>query len=146
MPGEIHLVVAPAGGIQDAEALFHEAGHALLLAAREPHWRFEERHLIPPHVAEAAAFGFERRVPDGGDERVRAHLATSRTLRRRRMAARLLHELDLVDHGPVQELRDRYARRMARATGLDWPSAPWLLDADPLLGSADYVRADELTP
>lgn len=144
VPGDIHLVVGPTGGIQDAEALFHEAGHAVLLAGRDARWRFEERHLLPPHVAEAAAFAFERRVPDHGQERIAAHLATSRVLRRRRMAARLLHELDLLDHGPVQDLRERYARRMARATGLDWPGAPWLTDADALLGSADYVRADEI--
>jgi hypothetical protein len=62
-------------------------------------------------------------------------------LRLRHLAASLLHDLDLLDHGPDQTLRERYARRMASATGLTWPSAPWLTAADPLLSSADYLRA-----
>lgn len=144
VPGDVHLVVRPSGNVQDAEALFHEAGHALLLSARDAAWRFEERHLVPAHLGEAAAFAFEARLPDFGDERLRAHLDASRALRRRRQAARFLHELDLLDRGPVKELRERYAQRMARATGLDWPGAPWLVDADPLLTAADYVRADQL--
>ncbi len=144
VPGEIHLVVAAGGGHEAAEAVFHEAGHALLLARRDPAWRFEERHLVPAHVSEAAAFRFERHVPDGDEARVRAHIASATLLRRRRQAARLLHELDLLDHGPVEELKERYARRMASATGLAWPGAPWLVDADPLLTAADYVRADEI--
>lgn len=146
VPGELHLVVRPGGGLGEAESLFHEAGHALLLADRDAAWRFEERHLVPAHVGEAAAFAFEARLPDFGDERLRAHLRARRTLRRRRQCARLLHELDLLDRGPVKELRERYAQRMARATGLDWPGAPWLVDADPLLTAADYVRAELLLP
>lgn len=144
VPGEIHLVLAPAGGRQDAEALFHEAGHALLLAGRDAAWPFEDRHLVPQHIGEAAAFAFEALVPDHGEERLREHARTCVALRRRRQAARLLHEIDLLDHGASPELRERYARRMARATGLDWPGAPWLVDADPLLTAAEYVRADLL--
>jgi outer membrane murein-binding lipoprotein Lpp len=144
VPGEIHLVVAARGGHAAAEAAFHEAGHALLLARRDAGWRFEERHLVPAHISEAAAFRFERLVPDGGDPRVRDHIAAATVLRRRRQAARLLHELDLLDHGPIEDLKERYARRMAAATGLAWPGAPWLVDSDPLLTAADYVRADEI--
>lgn len=144
VPGDVHLVVRPGAGVGAAESLFHEAGHALLLASRDPSWRFEERHLLPAHLGEAAAFAFEARLPDFGDERLREHLRLRRVLRRRRQAARLLHELDLLDRGPVKELRERYAQRMATATGLDWPGAPWLVDADPLLTAADYVRAEQL--
>lgn len=144
VPGEIVVVVAPRGGRQDAEALFHEAGHALDLAARPAGAPVEDRHLDDAHRAEAAAFTFEARVPDRGDDRLHVHAQASVALRRRRQAARLLHELDLLDHGPVEALRERYARRMATATGLDWPGAPWLVDADPLLTAADYVRGDAL--
>jgi hypothetical protein len=63
------------------------------------------------------------------------------TLRARRLAAGLLHDLDLLDAGPRLALRERYAARMAAATGLAWPSAPWLTAADPSLASADYLRA-----
>jgi hypothetical protein len=64
-----------------------------------------------------------------------------RRLRTRHLAASLLHDLDLLDAGPNPALRERYARRLADATGLSWPSAPWLVIADPLLSSADYLRA-----
>jgi hypothetical protein len=57
------------------------------------------------------------------------------------MAAAFLHDLDVLDEGPAPALRERYARRMARAAGVAWPSAPWLANADPLLASADYLRA-----
>lgn len=146
VPDEIHLVVPGTDGLSAAESLFHEAGHAVLLASRSPAWRFEERHLVPAHLGEAAAFAAEARLPDFGDPRLREHLRARRAYRRRRQAARLLHELDLLDRGPVSGLRERYAKRMTRATGLAWPSAPWLVDADPLLTAADYVRGDQLLP
>ena len=49
--------------------------------------------------------------------------------------------LDLLDAGPHPALRERYAQRLATATGLTWPAAPWLVAADPLLTAADYLRA-----
>jgi hypothetical protein len=144
VPGDVHLVVAPRGGLPDLEALFHEAGHAVHLAARDRAAPFEDRHLIDRAEAEALAFALEARAtdaiadPDGALGRHRAVLATLRT---RRLAAAFLHDLDLLDAGPEPALRERYARRMAGATGLTWPSAPWLAAADPLLHSADYLRA-----
>jgi hypothetical protein len=63
------------------------------------------------------------------------------SLRARHLAAALLHDLDLLDEGPHPALRERYAHRMAAATGLAWPSAPWLAAADPLLSRSDYLRA-----
>ena len=142
MPGDVHLVVAPRGGLSDLEALFHEAGHAIHLSHRDPHAPFEDRHLTDRAHAEALAFALEARATDGiADERLAAHRAAMARLRLRHLAASLLHDLDLLDHGPDQTLRERYARRMASATGLTWPSAPWLTAADPLLSSADYLRA-----
>jgi hypothetical protein len=75
------------------------------------------------------------------DARLAAHRDALARLRNRLLAASLLHDLDLLDAGPSPVLRERYARRLAAATGLAWPSAPWLTVADPLLTSADYLRA-----
>jgi hypothetical protein len=142
VPGDVHLVVAPRGGLGDLEALFHEAGHAIHLSHRDPHALFEDRHLTDRAHAEALAFALEERATDGiADERLAAHRAAMARLRLRHLAASLLHDLDLLDNGPDLALRERYARRMASATGLTWPSAPWLTAADPLLSSADYLRA-----
>jgi hypothetical protein len=142
VPGDVHLVVAPRGGLSDLEALFHEAGHALHLSHRDPRAPFEDRHLTDRANAEALAFALEARATDGiADERLADHRAAMARLRLRHLAASLLHDLDLLDNGPDRALRERYARRMASATGLTWPSAPWLTAADPLLSSADYLRA-----
>ncbi len=142
VPGNVHLVVAPRGALSDLEALFHEAGHAIHLSHRDPDAPFEDRHLTDRAHAEALAFALEARATDGiADERLTAHRAAMARLRLRHLAASLLHDLDLLDHGPDPGLRERYARRMASATGLTWPSAPWLTAADPLLSSADYLRA-----
>jgi hypothetical protein len=142
VPGDVHLVVAPRGGLSDLEALFHEAGHAIHLSHRDPRAPFEDRHLTDRAHAEALAFALESRATGAiGDERLTAHRAAMTHLRLRHLAASLLHDLDLLDNGPDHALRERYARRMASATGLTWPSAPWLTAADPLLSSADYLRA-----
>jgi hypothetical protein len=142
VPGDVHLVVAPRGGLPDLRALFHEAGHAVHLTHRDPAAPFEARHLVDRAEAEAAAFGFEALALEGvADARVHEHAAAVDALRARHLAASLLHGLDLLDEGPHPALRERYARRMAAATGLTWPGAPWLAGADPLLGSADYLRA-----
>jgi hypothetical protein len=142
VPADVHLVVSPRGGLTDLEALFHEAGHAIFLAHRDRDAAFEDRHLTDPADAEAMAFALEDRATDGiADERLATHRARLGMLRARHLAATLLHGLDLLDAGPHPSLRERYARRMATATGLTWPSAPWLVSADPLLSSAEYLRA-----
>jgi hypothetical protein len=142
VPGDVHLVVAPRGGLADLEALFHEAGHAIHLAHRPVDAPFEDRHLTDRADAEALAFALEARATDGiEDEQLLQHRQVLQQLRRRHLAASLLHDLDLLDTGPHPSLRERYAQRLATATGLTWPSAPWLVTADPLLTSADYLRA-----
>jgi hypothetical protein len=142
VPGDVHLVVAPRGGLGDLEALFHEAGHAIHLSHRDPHARFEDRHLTDRAHAEALAFALEARATGGiADERLATHRTAMAGLRLRHLAASVLHDLDLLDNGPDHALRERYARRMASATGLTWPSVPWLTAADPLFSSADYLRA-----
>jgi hypothetical protein len=142
VPGDVHLVVAPRGGLPDLEALFHEAGHAIHLSHRAADAPFEDRHLADRADAEALAFAFERlALPDDAEPRLHEHRAATERLRARHLAAALLHDLDLLDQGPNPALRERYARRMAGATGVAWPSAPWLATADPLLSRADYLRA-----
>jgi hypothetical protein len=142
VPSDVHLVVAPRGGLADLEALFHEAGHAIHLAHRPPHAPFEDRHLTDRADAEALAFALEAHATDTlEDERLHRHRTALQRLRERQLAASLLHALDLLDAGPHPALRERYAQRLATATGLTWPAAPWLTAADPLLTSADYLRA-----
>jgi hypothetical protein len=56
------------------------------------------------------------------------------------LAAAFLHDLHVLDAGADLALRERYARRMAGAAGVDWPAAPWLAEADPLLGRVAPLR------
>ncbi|MBI5106468.1 MAG: hypothetical protein HZB46_16040 [Solirubrobacterales bacterium] len=121
VPDDVHLVAGDGG------ALLHEAGHALHLTHRPRKAPFEDRHLVDRATSEGFAFLLEE-------------LGGADPLRPRRLAAALLHDLDVLDAGAHPGLRDRYGNRMAAATGLDWPTAPWLTDADPLLSSADYLR------
>jgi hypothetical protein len=142
VPDDVHLVVAGGDGLAALEALFHEAGHAVHLSHRDPAAPFEDRHLVDRAEAEALAFALEAHATDGiADARLAAHRDALARLRMRQLAAALLHDLDLLDAGPDPAVRERYARRMAAATGLAWPSAPWLVAADPLLTAGDYLRA-----
>ena len=129
VPGEVVVVVAG----DDCHALLHEAGHALMLASLDPGSPFEERHLADRSEQEAHAFSAERLGPARP-----LHDA----LRPRRLAAAFLHDLDLLDHGAVPVIAERYARRFAAATGVAWHTDGWLRSADPvLLSSADYFSA-----
>lgn len=125
--------VVVVAGSDDRHALLHEAGHAALLASRDPRAPFEDRHLVDRAVQEAHAFAAEAL---GGPRPVYD------ALRPRRLAAAVLHDLDLLDHGAVPEVAERYARRFARAAGVPWHTDPWLRSADPaLFTSADYFSA-----
>ncbi|WP_205696036.1 hypothetical protein [Conexibacter sp. SYSU D00693] len=105
-------------------------------------WAAQTLQGPPPRLGEVdAAHDLPRlRAAAAGTTDAAARDALAR-LDARLAAAAVLHDLELLEHGPVEPLRDRYARRMAHASGLDWPAAAWLVDGDPLLGSAAYASA-----
>ena len=64
VPDDVRLVIKPAGGAQDYEALFHEAGHAEHYAHVDRTLPFAYRCLGDSSVTESYAFLFEYMLTD----------------------------------------------------------------------------------
>lgn len=153
-PQDVRLVVAPVGGRDDYVALLHEGGHAQHFAHVDAALAFEYRHLGDNAVTEAFAFLFDRLAEDpewlrrrlgveDPDGTLDAHARASRLVYLRRYCAKLSYEL--VAHGeePPGEalLADVYARALAGATGIAWPTETYLSDLDDGFYVAAYLRA-----
>lgn len=151
-PGEVYLVVPPAGGRDDYLALLHEGGHAQHYGGVDPGLAFEFRHLGDNSVTEAYAFLLDGLVDDpewlrrtlgveDADGRLAGHARAQRLVLLRRYAAKVGYELEL--HGDVAapELSGSYSRRLSRAVGMAWPGEMHLVDVDPGFYVAAYLRA-----
>ncbi len=150
-PGEVYLVVPPAGGRDDYVALLHEGGHAQHYGGVDAGLAFEFRHLGDNSVTEAYAFLLDGLVDDpewlrrtlgvqDADGRLAAHARAQRLVLLRRYAAKLGHELDLHGDG-AEDPAASYARRLTRAVGMAWPPEMHLVDVDPGFYVAAYLRA-----
>ena len=154
MPGEVYVLYYPHGGEPDYESVFHEAGHALHFAFTSSALPVERRRILDPALTEAWAFLLHYRLADPAwveqspmADRASTLLPAIR-LRKlfllRRYAAKLRFELELTSapsgESPVG-YRDLYAEELSRATGLHYRSAGYLIDTDPDLYCADYLRA-----
>jgi hypothetical protein len=152
-PGEVYLVVPPAGGRDDYAALLHEGGHAQHYGGVDPGLAFEFRHLGDNSVTEAYAFLLDGLLDDpewlrrtlgvrDGDDRLAAHARAQRLVMLRRYAAKVGYELGL--HGDADGNADPavdYSSRLTRAVGVDWPAELHLVDVDPGFYVAAYLRA-----
>jgi hypothetical protein len=152
VPDEVHLVIAPTGGRNDYDALFHEGGHAEHYAHADPGLAFEYRHLGDNSVTESFAFLVEHLIE--GHDWLRqklgledpgpaaAHARAVKLVFVRRYAAKLAYELEL--HGPLataSEMPRRYAQLLTEAIRVPWPRASWLADVDGGFYAACYLRA-----
>jgi hypothetical protein len=153
VPDEVYLVIAPTGGREDYQALFHEAGHAYHYSHVDPALAFEHRFLGDNGVTECFAFLIEHITEDpawlrrrlglgeAADEVVAQSRAAKLTFLRR-YAAKLGYELEL--HGEGADLAAMpalYSRRLSDAVHVDWPSATWLSDVDAFFYVSRYLRA-----
>lgn len=152
VPDEVYLVILPHGGREDYEALFHESGHAQHYAHVDGSLPFEQRYLGDNSVTESFAFLFQHLTSDphwlgerlGVEDpsELVAHSRASKLVFLRRYCAKLGYELELSSAaGPLDRLRDEYARRLARAVRVEWPRETWLADVDPWFYAARYLRA-----
>ncbi|MEA2373875.1 MAG: hypothetical protein QOD53_338 [Thermoleophilaceae bacterium] len=152
VPDEVHLVIAPHGGRDDYEALFHEAGHALHFSHVRRELPFEQRCLGDSSVTEGYAFLLQHLVADAGWLRevlaiqepapVLSFLRASRLVFLRRYCAKLGYELEL--HGRPRSAAENatdHARRLSEAMHVDWPGETWLSDVDAFFYAARYLRA-----
>jgi hypothetical protein len=152
-PGEVYLVLAPIGGFDDYETLFHEGGHAQHAANANPALAFEFRQLGDNAISEAYAFLFQyligdpewlrRRLGVTDPGPVLAHERAQRLLYLRRYAGKLSYELELHSDGPAAAgaLADRYAQLLSDALQIPWPREPFLADVDDGFYCAAYLRA-----
>jgi hypothetical protein len=152
VPGEVYLVIAPAGGRDDYGALFHEGGHTEHYANTAPELPFEFRQLGDNSVTESFAFLLEHLVADGAWLRERLgiddpepaveHTRAFRLVMIRRYAAKLGYELEL--HGESADLTTmpgRYSELLSGAVRVPWPRTSWLADVDDGFYAACYLRA-----
>jgi hypothetical protein len=152
VPDEVYLVIARRGGLDDYEALFHEAGHAQHFAHMPASLPMEHRYLGDNSITESFAFLFQHlttspawlraRLGVMEPEAVEAQIRAVKLVFLRRYAAKLAYELELHSSPPALDpLREVYARRMTDATHVDWSPASWLSDVDPFFYCACYIRA-----
>lgn len=152
-PGEVYLVLAPVGGFDDYETLFHEGGHAQHAANADPGLAFEFRYLGDNAISETYAFLFQylvtdptwlrRRLGVGDPEPIVAHAQAQRLVYLRRYAGKLAYELELqsADGASLESLSERYAERLSAALQIPWPREPFLADVDDGFYCAAYLRA-----
>lgn len=152
VPDEVYLVIAPTGGRDDYESLFHEAGHAYHYGHVDRALPFEHRYLGDNSVTEGFAFLFQhlaadpewlkRRLGVADPEPVARYARASKLIFLRRYCAKLGYELELHSESPdLGRMPALYAERLAGAVGVDWPAATWLADVDPFFYAARYLRA-----
>lgn len=152
VPDEVYLVIAPSGGRDDYEALFHEAGHAYHYGHVDPRLAFEHRYLGDNSVTEGFAFLFQhltadpewlrRRLGIAEPEAVVRYARASKLVFLRRYCAKLGYELELHAEGAqLDRMPALYAERLSGAVHVDWPAASWISDVDPFFYAARYLRA-----
>ena len=150
VPDEVVLVIAPVGGRDDFEALFHEAGHTEHFAHVDPGLSFERRYLGDNSFTEGFAFLLQHLCHEplwladvlGADdpEPIVRHGEATKLFFLRRYAAKLGYEL-VLHGGGDGDLPGEYARRLSEATHVEWPRATWLADVDAFFYVARYLRA-----
>ena len=154
LPGAIHVILLPRGGIDDYEAFFHQCGHALHFAYTSSTLPIERRVVLDAGTAELFAFLLQYRIHDPdwiADDPTAPRagsFAQAVRLRKlafvRRYAAKVRYELELeslpntADPRPLAEL---YAAELSEATGTRYSEARYLYETDPWLYSVDSLRA-----
>ncbi len=151
-PGEVYLVIAPAGGWDDYAALFHEGGHTEHFAHVDPGLPFEFRLLGDNAITECFAFLFQHLVENPewlarhlgieDAERIAGHARAQRLVYLRRYTAKLAYELELhADEQPLQRMAGRYSELLGGALRVPWQPQTFLADVDPGFYCACYLRA-----
>lgn len=152
IPEEVYLVIARRGGLDDYEALFHEAGHAQHFAHMPGTLETEYRYFGDNSITESFAFLFQHLTANPAWLRARLDVAEPSAIEGqaravklvylRRYAAKLAYELELHSSPPsLDALKDVYARRLGDAMHVEWQTASWLSDVDPFFYAANYIRA-----
>lgn len=155
VPDEVYLVIRPRGGHHDYRTLWHELGHALHFASVDRDLPFEARWLGDNSVTEGFAMLWDHMTLDAVWLRRYTTLSAGEVRDLvfengvnemylvRRYAAKLLYEIEL-HRSDLTGMGERYAELLSAATLFRYPAADYLVDVDPGLYAARYLRAWQL--
>ncbi len=153
IPGEVHVLMKPVGGLIDVETILHELGHAFFLTHVDPELPMEYRRLYrSPALDEAFAFLFMDLIdntawltdaaglPQPQAQSLADLYRTKRLCLIRRHIGKFLSEKELHEKGVLTD-PSVYCRNMMTATGFVYEPEGYLIDMDPDFYALDYVRA-----
>ena len=153
IPGKIHVLMKPIGGLIDAETLLHETGHAFFLSHFDPMLPLEYRRLYrTPALDEAFAFLFMEltenpvwltdvvNMPLDKANELSWLMKTKRLCLIRRYIGKFLAEKELHETGDLKDA-EPYCRHLGNATGFVYEPRGYLVDMEPDFYSLDYLKA-----
>ena len=145
------LVIQPIGGMDDWQALFHEAGHTEHYAHTSADASFEARRLGDPAVSEGWAALLERLITEPAwlNRRLTvprpadlAHEgATTNLFFSRRYAAKLLYEIEFFQADDPATMKQRYFEILSDALKLPVNAESYLDDIDGGFYVSGYLRS-----
>jgi hypothetical protein len=151
IPNDVKLVIRPAGGQSDYQALLHESGHAQHYGWASAQLQPEFKYTGDYALTETYAFLFNNLISDAGwldtflgmkapAEFIRS-VMLARLVTVRRYAAKLGYERQLHADDDLARSSRLYAERQTSATGFKTERAEFLFDLDDSFYSASYLRA-----
>ncbi|MCX5872601.1 MAG: hypothetical protein NTY51_05100 [Deltaproteobacteria bacterium] len=153
LPGKIHVIIKPIGGLIDLEALLHEMGHAFFLSGFSVDAPVEYRRLYrTAALDESLAFLFTQllenplwlmdvaKLKKSDAEKLSAVSRTKRLLLIRRHIGKFMAEKELFQYGNFKD-SGFYCNWLNRSTGFNYEPDGYLIDMDPDFYSAEYVWA-----
>jgi hypothetical protein len=152
IPGEVHVLMKPVGGLIDVETLLHETGHAFFLSHFNPDLPIEDRRLYrSPSLDEAFAFLFMDLIdnpawltamagmPPNEADVLAGLVQTRRLCLIRRYIGKFLAEKELHETGEIKN-SEPYCRNLKAATGFIYEPEGYLVDMEPDFYALDYLN------
>jgi len=151
IPVDVKLVIRPAGGQSDYQALLHESGHAQHYGWASEQLHPEFKYTGDYALTETYAFLFNNLISDPDwlstflgmkdwTEFIRS-VMLARLVTVRRYAAKLAYERELHADDNLDRSSQLYSELQTSATGFKTEAAEFLFDLDDSFYSASYLRA-----
>jgi len=151
VPDDVRLVIRPAGGQSDYQALLHESGHAQHYGWASQQLPAEFKYTGDYALTETYAFLFNHLISDGewlatflgltdNEEFIRS-VMLARLVSVRRYVAKLNYELRLHADEDLASSAQLYAELQTSATWFKAQPAEFLFDLDDFFYAASYLRA-----
>jgi hypothetical protein len=153
IPGEIHVIMKPVGGLVDVEALLHETGHAFFLSHFDPLLPIEYRRLNRSSALdETFAFLFMNLIgnpawltgvagmPVRQAEELPDLYKTKQFCLIRRYIGKFLAERELHERRDIKN-PSYYCKHLEQATGFVYEPQGYLIDMEHGFYALDYLHA-----